>query len=367
MPFLGSRLVHRIIQTYLMRADFSQAQDPATIYTEGIGALNLVENDGTFTIANGKLNYPAQSSPNWADLGFYAEKVGGGSFARVRGRTLQVGFNTTGAAVPFIYSWHSATGLGGAADLNTVGEVLFEDGAFRPFDGGLVAPIPFTSWSGLTDESFSIMLLSTGFLVFKRTNGKVRLHWVGVTSSASNLYPVFKNYVGVGGMDYIKVRDFTLASDTVLATMYQATPVSGTLYQGSADGTFDLVMVSPSSLANQTELRFRVVDDSNYWVAYLKADGSLIISKFVAGVETVVRTVTSVVTTSQTIRVRIMAVADKISAMTYTGTAWTMRGTQITDAFQQTATGVKAVIGATWSASGLASWSYESGNYNGYV
>lgn len=356
---------------YLLRDEFTTPESaplasPRTC-EPGPGTLTLTQTDGQFSISGGKLVYPAQTTPTWSDLGFYAEKQGGGAFSRVAGRAYQFTFNNanTVSAIPFIFSWHNSTSLGSSSDSNTVGALLFEGGTFRVIDGASYVALPsYATWVASSDEAGVIVVRGTGFLAFKKLSGVWSLVWVGVLSTTASLYPVFKNYMGQGTMDFVRVRDLVMASNMAWAALYQASPVSGNLYTGVADGTFDLVVTSPSSLANQTELRFRVQDASNYWVIYLDSAGALKVSKFVSGVEAVQTNVASVIGTSATRRIRIMTNGNKINAFSLNGTTWTPRGSEISDTFLQTATGVQVQIGSGWTGTELGVWSFADG-WNG--
>ena len=71
--------------TFLLRDDFTTARAPllGRLAEPGPGTLTLVQTDGQFSTSSGKLNFPVQSTPAWADQGFY-----GAGRSRVAGRAI---------------------------------------------------------------------------------------------------------------------------------------------------------------------------------------------------------------------------------------------------------------------------------------
>ena len=336
-------------------------------YAADVGTLFLTQTDGQFSISGGRLIVPPQTTPLWGDLGFYAEKQGGGAIPRAAGRVYQYVFNATnlGVNVPFIFSWHNNTALGGASDTNSTGAVIFESGTFRILDGlsYFVLPTPLAIFSAGADEGGVMMLRSTGILHFKRTAGVNRLVWPGIFNNTANVYPVVKNYFGNFNIDYVRVRDVPLPNPT----LDQTTPVSGTIYTGDANGTFDLVCTAPAVLANTIEMRFREQDASNYLALELDAAGAINMIKVVATVRSVLTSVAGVIAGGQTRRIRAQAVDNKLNMYTADTSSWTKRGAEITDVTFQTATGVSAVMGAGWTGANLGSWPVDSPQYNGVL
>lgn len=202
---------------YLLRDEFmTDAAAPLTsprTCEPGPGTLTLTQTDGQLSISGGKLTYPSQATPVWGDQGFYAEKRGGGSFARVAGRAFIFTLKQPTTANPLLLSWHTTTALGAAGDVNSVLEILFEAGTFRVLDGSTLISTPYT-WSASTDEIFALVLRGTGGLIFKKISGTWTLLWVGTVANTSNLYPVFKNHQGAGTLDGLKVRDLPVPFTT---------------------------------------------------------------------------------------------------------------------------------------------------------
>lgn len=215
MPMLGNRLLKRLAISYLLRVDYPtpQVAPVATPYTEGWGILNFIQVDGQFSMSGGKLVVPKQGTPVWGDLGWYGEKTGGGSFARVGGRAFVFNFNQPNTTdVPFLFSIHTSTTPGAASDLNSNAAMIFESGTIRVLDGLSYAVLPSwaNTWQANIDEK-TVMLVrpSSGVLHFRRLAGIWNLVFVGAVGNSNTLYPTFKNHGGLHTQDWVKGTDLT--------------------------------------------------------------------------------------------------------------------------------------------------------------
>lgn len=351
---------------YLLRDEFTtDAAAPLTsprTCEPGPGTLTLTQTDGQLSISGGKLTYPSQTTPVWGDQGFYAEKQGGGSFARVAGRAFFFTLNQPTTASPLILSWHTTTALGTAGDVNSILEVLIEAGTFRVLDGAALVAVPFT-WSASTDELFALVLRGTGGLVFKRIGGVWTLVWVGVVATTSNLYPAFKNYQGVGTLDGLKVRDLVggFASDYGLATQNVASPNGA--YAGDADGILDITVTSPSSISAECGVKYRVQDANNYWWAGFTTAGRFQVRSYSGGTPTNQIDVAGVISTSQTRTMRVIYKDTKHDAYTLSGSTWTKQGSQVVSAFLNTQTGLATDIGSGWTGANLREFAISQAAY----
>lgn len=165
-----------------------------------------------------------------------------------------------------------------------------------------------------------------------------------------------------GSQNFARIRDTALTD--AIATLNLAAAVSGTLYAGLADVVADLVVTAPAVLANTCELRFRVVDDSNYLQAIFTAAGAFQINSVVAGTPTNYVNVAGVIAGGGTVRARIYAHGTSVFAQTLSGTTWTARGAVKTITELATATGIKPVAGVGWTLGELFAYPRTSGMYD---
>ena len=134
------------------------------------------------------------------------------------------------------------------------------------------------------------------------------------------------------------------ASDTVLYSVNQANPPTGTNYPTTeAEGLFNMLCTTPASLAGSAELRYDVIDDSNYSVAYFNSSGAFRVDSVVGGVPTNKVNAAAVVSTSQVAGIKVSTFGTTHRFWTYDATnGWTVR-TTVTSMPAPTSAVIKAV------------------------
>jgi hypothetical protein len=193
---------------------------------------------------------------------------------------------------------------------------------------------------------------------------------VDTTGAAATLYPaiVASSAGATTGRAWDEFRAYNLtgafASDT-LATLNQSSPGSGTDYTGVADGIFHATVTAPGSLTGtQAELRYRVQNASNYWVAYFNASGDIRLDRVESGTPTNHISVAGVITASGTRTIAVIAVGNKHRVFTLSGSSWTARGSEITQTTAMDAqTTTKVVLTGGYTSSLLQVFPRTSGNY----
>lgn len=370
MPILGNRLLRRQSITYLLRDEFStDASAPLTsprTCEPGPGTLTLAQNDGQLSIASAKLSFPGQTTPATGDQGFYGEKAGGGAFSRQAGRALLTAINLTGVSG----SPYSALGWTRTASVsanNFDAEYYVASGNLSVGISNGANPGVVAALSATTDYQLAVVLRGTGAYYFIKGGAFAAwtLLWVATTTVTANLYPCFDNYNGVGTLDYVRVYDLSapFTTDFGIATLNQSSPVSGSSYTTDADGLYHLTITAPGTLADQTELRYRVQDASNYWTAYLDSSGALKVDSVSGGVATNRLSVAGVITTSATVTLCVITSGSKHNIYTLSGSTWTKRGSELNISHLDTQTTLQPQIGSGWSASNLRAWSRTAATY----
>jgi len=310
----------------------------------GPGTLTLVQNDGQMSISDGKLVFPAQTTPAWGDLGFYGSQIG-----RQAGRALFTNLHiTTFDAVRV--GFHPAAALN--SSFNNVADAIFyvgANGAISVIEGSSQVLNAF-SVALNTEYQVSIALRAAGAFYFLKGGIYTdwTLVWVMAAGASTTIYPALSNHAATGSLGHLRIRDLPTPFDTDygIASVNQATPTSGTSYTATADAITDMEITLPESPSSgdRMELRYRVQDDDNYMVFYARYSGSawdVRIDKVEGGSATQLLNVTNVGTPDT---LRVITDGNRHDAYTKSGTTWTKRNGQINNSFNAALTTIKPVF-----------------------
>jgi hypothetical protein len=269
--------------------DASPVASPRTA-EPGSGELNFVQNDGTFAIASGGLDFTAQTTVNWPDLGFYGT-VGGSGLARAAGRALMSDIEVDTDNKQHLFAWQDSAAT---ADYNTSAHtLLFPPASSFPTQSiwalanaaetRLYEPI----WNPPGTFQVALVLRAEGcFFLIK---GGVYTEWTlvypGYGLTTTPLWPAFSNADQSGTLDNFRVVNLPAPWDsaTGLATsaLAGARAVNDT-FTHEPDAFVEFVPTAVPSAGN-AEVRFRVQDASNYWFARVTSAGDLGLYEVVGG------------------------------------------------------------------------------------
>lgn len=375
-PFRGPRLAllpTRISSvagiTWLFRDDFTtdEAAPLASPRTAepGPGTLTLVQADGEFSISDGKLAFPAQTTPAWGDQGFY-----GGGFSRIAGRALMASYTATvSIKTSYVLAWSSSQTIAGIGAVNLDTAFLFINVANRIYstEQGSIFDLNGPVWAIDTAYDLALVLRSSGAFFFIKGGTFVNwtLLWINTAAAAATVYPAFKNFDHSGSFDYLRVRDLPapFSSDYGIASVNQATPTSGTSYTATADAIHDLTLTAPNPLADEAGLRYRYTDDDNCWKAYYNSAGAARLDSVSAGSATNRISVAAVIAAGATQTIRAIAEGSLHDLYTLASTTWTKRGSQVNVSHLNTNTAIRPYVTGSWTLGALRSYPRTSAAY----
>ncbi len=179
-------------------------------FTDGIGILYPVQNDGQLSTSGGKLVFPAQATPVDGDQGFYIEKPGGGAFDRKSGRIALFKANFSASPTPSFPN----VGLNRVASIlaNTFDvQVYVSAGLFGYAFNNAVSPGGILAFTAGVDYYILLWELTQGARALIK--GGVYTDWSLLFDSTqgnnATLYPVFDNYQTAGTMDFVRGKDLS--------------------------------------------------------------------------------------------------------------------------------------------------------------
>ena len=357
MPSAATRLLLKTLNysgrgsvVYQLRDEFTTtASAPLTsprTAEPGPGILTFVDTENKMSISGGALvSLAGKTVSAWGDPAFWGAaqtrvtglallasiSIGSGNFAQFGWDTDQTGTGEIAAHCFYISSTGWLAGQAGNVQIVTVSVatayqvalVLRSTGAFWFIKGGT-----FSSWT---------------------------LLWVGTTENTATLYPSLQVYSIATTLDYCRVRQLAapFTTDNGFATLNIASPPTATNYTGDADATILITLTAAGTILTNGGIRFRVVDASNYWIAYFNTVGAFRVDSVVAGTPTNQINVVAVIATSATRTVQIQIRSTSLSFYTLNSATWTQRGSTLTSSTHQSATGVRTDFGADWIAANL--------------
>ena len=232
------------------------------------------------------------------------------------------------------------------------------------FSGVLTTVQPFVNYplfSAGVDYTVWLSLFATGGAIWAQggvyTNPT--LLWVEDTGSATPLYyyPLLTRTINASEADELEISIIgALSSQAAIATVNIPDPAHGVNYTCSANSLHTLKPTLPGApLADdKIELRYRYLNATNYWSAYIKYNGSawdFFLDEVLAGVTTNKITTLGVGNVTD---IQVIATGNTHDCFTRVGGTWSKQGAQITDADLNTATEVGA-----WFNAGSASHLYS--------
>jgi len=301
MPILGSNvrklggLGTSAAFTYQHRLEFSGAVDaplPSSI-VEGNATVTYIQTDGSFSVANGVLQVPTQTTPAWGDLGFYVEPA----ITRKRGFATVLTFNLTDATGDaYLMALLSAKNINTVGGANVNAGVVYATGRYNPVGNGSAADFtngaagaPLINWFC----QLAIILRDTGaFLLMK--GGAVpdwELLFPVDVGTAATLYPALSNQTIAGGVYHLRTADLVANKYTewddnyALATSRTASPSNNVTTTMEANAIVEFTW-TPASAQTLT-IEFRKTDDSNLLKLVCdQAAGTIKLYNRVAGTDT---------------------------------------------------------------------------------
>lgn len=290
---IGSRLGVRLTgaggwtPVFLLRDDFTTTEaaplaSPRTCEPGG-GTLTLVQTDGEFSIANGKLVFPAQTTAAWGDQGFY-----GAAVARAAGVALIQSVAWSAFGTNQQWFWSNAAAIGLANRVHGMGGNLgiTASRGFVPGDVGSGIALATS-----TTYHVAMVLRNTGCLHFIKGGAFTNwtLEWVTSTSTTTPLYPALSNYDAAGTLSTLRVLDLPapFSTDHGLATNRIAGAVSvGATFVHEADCLIEWTQTTLPS-TNATRMQLRKQDANNFWRIVCEPTGYLGLQEVVAGIPTI--------------------------------------------------------------------------------
>lgn len=247
---------------------------PRTSEPDGETAWTVVQNDGSFDVANGYLNSTAQTTFAWVDLGFYSDA----DITRTTGVALLQLINALNS------DWGGARFGSAAVNYETThwwvrssyGAEINDNGVHR---AGSLASLGFNAGQ---DHILGTILKSAGTLFLCD-------EIVVLSTYLTNTATLRAKYVTAGSNpkhDYIRAVQLPAPfADSTLALHSDATPTDGDIITGAQDALHQFTW-KPG--ANETlNLAFRRVDDDNCMILRCTTvDGTMKIIRREGGSET---------------------------------------------------------------------------------
>jgi hypothetical protein len=292
----------------------------------GPGSWLVTDTDLRMTTNLSSLVYAAPpASPNWDRCMLVATLP----FHRKAGRFLE--FEVTPQNVAYHRAgWNNASA---GTIQNNEATLYIGGGGYINVTDGLDVVSPLYPYTVGTSYVCRIYDTGTGFLYYiKRTLDPANawtLLWERSTSYTrlTALWPALNNHSLQGGMDYARVREGMVKPPVVVAPR----PPANYAVAGAADGLLEAMVLAPRN--DQRSLYFRVSDASNYWRAVMDTSANTYsLRKVVAGVETVVSSVSANWTTGSYYLLRVLFFANHLRLFSGINP-----GPTADDAFNQTA------------------------------
>ncbi|MCZ7539703.1 MAG: hypothetical protein M5U29_07320 [Anaerolineae bacterium] len=365
LALLGIPLPNKTDLTYLLRDEFTTAEGPPLSSPRtcepGPGTLTLVQTEADLSISSGKLQIPLGTIDTRADIGYVGPAV-----SRAAGALLIYQLNLVNISSFLYFGFNSAQVLGWWNSNSANGWYISGFGAVERISKSTNLQVPHLIVAA-TDYQFALVLRSVGALWFIKGGAYTNwtLWWVDALDTSTPVYPALSNGSAQGTQDYLRVRQLPAPFDTDygIAALDVNPGVSGTSYTVVANAIHDLIVTAPNPLANTCELRYRVLDDNNYWTAYFDATGAFKLDSVSGGVATNRISVAAVATAGNTYTIRVICDGTKHNCYTLSGTTWTKRGSEVNVSHQDSQTMVKPVAGVGWTLGRLTSWPRTSAAY----
>lgn len=357
--------MQQMLASYLMRILFTN-DDAAPItnpYVGEVGSVVPVEVDGTLAAASGVLTNTAQATPAEGDLGFYSSV----RFARVNGRGLycKLVMNTLNT-YPIIH-WNptqQVSSVGSEVTVRVENPLAVNDGGYFSLGRTLTA----------TTYEFWLILHATGaeLLVKGGVFADWSRRWVFNSGSSAQLAAAIGYYNGLASVDEFTVKDLgSPFNSSAPATSALVTSFPSSLQTVSNHSMVELTFALPGSpsAGQKIHIYYRVPNPGdqgvNCWDAYLErnAGNTAWDFKLDSLASSVATNRVSATGVGNVTTIRVMFDGNNHDCWTLVGTAWTKRGTTISNATYNTGTGVISSADVGFTESSLKVWTNDQSAY----
>jgi hypothetical protein len=240
------------------------------------------------------------------------------------------------------------------------------------YDSGGPRPA-WTAWVAITtgythSQPLITVTTDTGALWFINDGTVNRLVWCLTPIDAPLLTPnllLSRYHASLMTIDYVMVRQLgePFTSHYAVTSQSVDTAISGTSYTTTANAIHDLTVTAPDPLANTCELRYRVLDDNNYWTAYFDAAGAFKVDSVAAGVATNRISSAAAIAAGETRTIRAMCDGTKHNHYSFTSTISLLKAGETNVSHLDAQTAVKPVAGAGWTLGALRSFPVTADAY----
>lgn len=233
----------------------------------GPGTLTLVQIDGEFSIVAGELNFPAQDTPGWVN-----QTLATTAFTRNPGVIVLHIINYDDLLGRSAIGWWENTGLSPSvdADVEEMSLMWLDASIFMRDTSGVGGPQ--ATYLATEQKHFHVLRSLGCFYVIDNT-----LHWVSNTRNTSALYAGLSNLDADGKLNSLRIADLPANNFPVWdhgdldQTDAIAAPAVGNTFSHTADGVLKFTLVSIG--AGTIDVRFRLLDSTNYWFIKITAAG----------------------------------------------------------------------------------------------
>jgi len=331
---------------FLFRDDFTTAEaapltSPRTA-EPGPGTGTIVDTGNLASIASGRIVFngsTAQGDPTYADI----------SHTRTAGLLL---YAITNIAHTAYLGWDVA-----AASYPSDSAMRIFPSNIQVFDNATA--LVLDSITRPADYKVAVLLRDAGMFIAMNGNefSEWTLVWVGVTSTATPLYPQATGRTGIAKYDNLRVSQLPTPWDTdngIATEVLAGARTAGDTFTHEADCLIESTITTVPS-AGQIELRFRIADatpaSEDLWQVTIDSTGALDLDEVVAGTPTQRGTAAGVIANGD----RIVIVCDDETIQVYEAT--TLRITYSSAASSKTATaGELETEGTGGSVSDIIAW-----------
>lgn len=288
---------------------------------DGVGFLDIVENDGALDVTGGNLVVSNQTTAAWGDLGVCF----GGSFTRAAGLAFVARATIGGGAdVRWGSSQNPATAtlLPANANPDETNSFYFDDGDLKYADSNIGGPSMGTVPTG-TYSIAQVHRTAGDFMLIKgEAYTDWTLLWIG---NAWTNDPIYHAAWTLEASTWHTMRAVNLPApwdtDYGIATDRKAsTPAAGTTFVHEADFILEWTQTTVPS-ADTTDVLIRVQDATNYWIVRVNSSGDLSLQEVVGGSPT--QRANSAGTIANGERIVVNAVGNTITAWGNNVQLWT--------------------------------------------
>lgn len=286
-----------LLRDDFITADASPVESPHAC--EPIGVLTFVQATAgsRLSIANGKLVFPVNTGITAGNSGAYAANSIADPtsvpYTRAAGLVILTKVSVSvsnGQNIPALWKVTANSVNGTAANGARYGLVRGTNNLMAALDH-TGAAFTLWPWAILNDCLFAVVLRSTGYFLYGKTNlfTNWSLLWVGVLGNTTPMYAVVTS--GSGGLAEMETWRVTqlpspFDSDYGLVTQRFIGAVElGQSYVHESDSIIEFICTTlPSS--GSIDVQFRLLNASNTWSLQITSAGALTLYEIVAGVST---------------------------------------------------------------------------------